>query len=269
MKAILLVFSFIIGAAMGSFVCCQARRMRLEEKGKKKLGNRSVCLHCGYQLSVLDNIPIFSWLFLRGKCRKCGKKIGITEFLAEVFMAIAFLLIGLAAGDISQFSGLDWANLIITFIFVTGLGFLAIYDGLYGELPQAVLTFSVICATILLILKQWRLFLSAQNFSFLVPSLLSALGGVAILAGVYFLLYFLSKERLVGGGDWILGLAIALALGDWWLALLVMFFSNVLATFVMLPMVKFNRKAKIYFGPWMVLGYLIVLVGMEAFVNIL
>ena len=160
-------------------------------------------------------------------------------------------------------------NLIVTLIFVTSLGFLAIYDGMFGELPQAVLTFSVICATIILILKQWSLFLGAQNFEFLTSSLLSTLGGVGILAGIYFLLYFCSKEKLVGDGDWILGLAIALALGDWWLSLLVLCFSNLLATIVMLPVTKFKRNTKIYFGPWMVFGYLIVLVGMETFVNVL
>lgn len=265
---IILAFLFVVGAAMGSFVCCQARRLRLKEKGKERLGDRSVCLSCGYQLKWFDNIPILSWLFLGGRCRKCRKKIGVVEFLAEIGFAVVFLLIGVSVGNFDEFVWIDWVSLFATLVFVTGLGFLAIYDGMWGELPTVGLTFSVVCGIILLVLKQWKLFLGAQNFEFLWGSLGSAVVGVGILAGVYFLLYMFSRGKWVGSGDWILGLAIALALGDWWLALLVMFISNVLAVIVMLPVSIKKKKARIYFGPWMVVGYVIVLVGMKVFVNV-
>ena len=85
---------FILGACFGSFLCCQARRLRLKEGKKpksKKLPARSICLSCGYQLKWYDNLPIFSWLLLRGKCRKCRQKIGILEVLSELGLALAFL----------------------------------------------------------------------------------------------------------------------------------------------------------------------------------
>ncbi len=85
-------------------------------------------------------------------------------------------------------------------------------------------------------------------------SLLSLLGSVAILAGVYYLLYVLSKERLVGGGDWLLCLAIGLLLRDWKLALVELFFANFLGSLVMLP----RGKKKIAFGPFLVVGFVIV-----------
>lgn len=267
MRIIILIFLFILGAAMGSFACCQARRLRLKDKKKKTLGNRSVCMHCGYQLTILDNIPIVSWLCLRGRCRKCHKKIGVLEFLAEVCTGIAFLLVGISVSDFGAFSGIEWAIFGVNLCFLTVLAFLAIYDGMWGELPQVGLTFSVICGIIILILRQIDLWVRFQNIEMMGESLLSAVCAVGILAGVYFLLYFCSKGKLVGNGDWVLGLAIALALGDWWLALLVIFFSNILATFAMMPAYIIKKKRKIYFGPWMVVGYLVVLVGMETFVN--
>ena len=68
METVFLVGLFILGACFGSFLCCQARRLRIKDKhGKKsvkKLGSRSVCLHCKAKLKWYDNIPIISWLIL-------------------------------------------------------------------------------------------------------------------------------------------------------------------------------------------------------------
>ena len=261
MKILILVFLFILGAVMGSFVCCQVRREK--RKGKKKLGKRSVCLSCGYQLKWFDNIPIFSWIFLKGKCRKCGKEIGALEILSEILGGTVFLLLGMFASTFLEYATFGPLYLLVLLGFATVLGYLAIFDGKYGELPGKALTFSVICGIILLILKQWSLFLSSQSFQFLPNSLLSALGGVGILAGVYYLLYFFSKEKLVGSGDWILGLSISLALGNWWLSLIVIFLSNTLASIFMAPSAIKKKEKKIYFGPWMILAFFIVFIFQE------
>jgi len=269
MEIVFLLFLFIVGAGMGSFVCCQAQRQRLLFMKKRKLGKRSVCLKCGYQLKWYDNVPIFSWIMLRGKCRKCGKKIGGVEIISEILMGLAFLFVGVYFSDFWRFSGVDWAYFCSIMVFVVILGYLAIYDGKWGGLPVLGLTFSVICAIISLILKDWRLFLSTQSFQIVLDSLPSTIIGVGILAGTYFLLYFISREKFVGGGDWILGLALAIALGDWWLALLALTISNVLAAIVMVPVARKRKKAKIYFGPWMILGFFIVFVLQDFFLGFL
>ncbi len=261
MKVLILVVLFVLGTAMGSFVCCQVRREK--QKGKKKLGKRSVCLKCKYQLRWFDNIPIFSWLFLKGKCRKCGKKIGALEILSEVLGGIVFLLLGIFASTLLEYAMLGPLYLLVLLIFVTILGYLAIFDGEYGELPNGALIFSVVFGAVLLVLKQVSLYLNTGSTEFLPSSLLSALGGVGILAGVYYLLYFFSKERLVGSGDWILGLAVSLALGNWWLALIVMFLANALASVVMAPSARKKKEKKIYFGPWMILAFFIVYIFQE------
>lgn len=268
MNVVFLVFLFMIGAAMGSFVCCQAQRIRLKQKKKKKMGKRSVCLSCGYQLRWYDNVPVISWIVLGGKCRKCQKKIGLVEFLSELFMGISFLLIGLSFGDVFALGFIDWIYLVLMMVFVTILGFLAIYDGKWGELPQIGLTFSVVCGIILLILKQWTLFLSNSSCQFLGGNIVSALGGIGILAGLYFLLCFFSKGRLVGDGDWLLGLAIALSLGNWWLSLIVLFLSNFMAAVVMIPFARGKNK-KIYFGPWMIFAFVLVFVFQDFLLSFL
>lgn len=269
MKIFILIFLFILGAVMGSFVCCQARRRRLSETKRGKLGKRSVCLKCKYQLKWYDNIPIISWILLRGKCRKCGKKIGKLEFLSEILMAVAFLLTGMFGSLTLEYAYFGPLYLLVILIFITLLGYLAIYDGKWGELPSRELILSVVCGVVLLGLKQWSLYLSEQSLGFLGGSLLTALGGVGILAGIYFLIYFVSKERLVGGGDWILGLALSLALGNWWLALITMFLSNALASIVMAPQTIKKKNKKIFFGPWMILGFFIVYIFQEYLLNFL
>ena len=75
---LLFVVFFSFGAIFGSFACCQAERMFLKSEGKE-LGKRSQCLSCGHKLEWFELIPILSWTFLRGACRKCKNKIGKIE----------------------------------------------------------------------------------------------------------------------------------------------------------------------------------------------
>lgn len=78
----------VFGAVMGSALNCLAYRIAC---GKKWSGGRSVCPLCGHELSVLDLVPIFSWLFLRGKCRHCKGKISPRYVLTELLLAVCFM----------------------------------------------------------------------------------------------------------------------------------------------------------------------------------
>lgn len=258
MQILFLTLLFVLGTCFGSFLCCQARRLRLKTtaKGKKQnLGSRSVCLQCGYQLKWYDNVPIFSWLSLRGKCRKCGKKIGLAEIFSELGLGLAFLAIGTTFNPLTA-NILEWGIFIATLFLLLNLGFLAIYDGIYGELPTECLTISIICAIIVLCLKEW---LILSNSSFTPEIILKPLASVAILGGLYLILYLVSKGKWVGDGDWLLGTALGLALADPWLALIVLFIANVLACLVMAPVLKKNKRKKIYFGPFMVIAFVVTL----------
>ena len=243
MKIILFVWLFLLGAVMGSFVCCQTWRLRYRELKKKDLGKRSVCLNCGYKLKWYDNLPIVSWLMLRGKCRKCREKIGVAEIVAEAGMGLVFLLYGMTTSD-------EWWMMILMLLMICILGFLAIYDGKWGELPTKQLIMAIVVGLVISVVK----------ITTCKAEIWSVLAGIGILAGIYYILYIASREKLVGGGDWMLGLAIALAVSDWWLALWVMFLANMIGTIVAMPDIIKRKKKKIYFGPYLVVAFVIVIV---------
>ena len=284
----LLVFVFLLGAALGSFLCCQARRLRRRELKKRSLGSRSVCLHCKKKLAWYENVPIISWLALRGRCRHCHRPIGIAEFLAELGTALAFLIVTIVflqsitapptfgADLFGEFSShatfpylriAHWAIYIATLILAALLIFLAIYDGLYGELPVLFLTLSIICAIMIAILRYWTSFSVMSEFHWgpIVLTLISA----AILGGTYLLLYLISKGRWVGSGDWLLALAIGIALSSPWLSLMELLVANLLATIIMLPSAIKHTSNKIYFGPFLVSAFVIVYVLSIPLMNIL
>ena len=134
--------------------------------------------------------------------------------------------------------------------------FLAIYDGLYGELPVFCLTISIICAIIIAVLRYWTVFSTISSFRWgpIVSTLISA----AILGGIYLLLYLVSKGRWVGSGDWLLALAIGIALSSPWLALMELLIANLLATIIMFPSAIKRQNHKIYFGPFLVAAFVVV-----------
>ena len=270
------VIMFIIGACIGSFLCCQARRLRLKEEKSKKLGPRSVCLSCGHKLKWYENIPIISWFVLKGKCKKCGRPIGTLEIFSEFSVAIAFLIITIAftisvrdggtgafgafsapnpALDFSIINGFNLLIYIITLILVAILAFLAIYDSKWGELPIKHLVAAIIVSVILAVIK----IISVYNVSgFSTQPIIEPLVSLLILGGIYLFLYLISKGKWVGDGDWLLASAIGLATGLPFDALLLLFIANFSACIVMWPSVHKTKNHKIYFGPFLVFAYVII-----------
>ena len=87
MALYLLFVAFVCGACAGSFVNCAALR---HVAGEKLSRGRSHCPRCGHVLGVLDLFPLFSWLFLKGKCRYCGSKVSGRDPLTELILALAW-----------------------------------------------------------------------------------------------------------------------------------------------------------------------------------
>lgn len=252
MGFLFLILLFIFGACFGSFLCCQARRLHLKETGDQKPGHRSICLHCKRKLKWYDNIPVISWIVLKGKCRYCGKKIGLAEILSELGLGFTFALFGFTASlsndKLNLFlseAPLSYILHFLIFLFILALAFLAIYDGLYGELPVPFLTISIILA------------IAINCFHFSIDGLADIVVSTLILGGLYLVLYLVSKGKWVGDGDWLLALAIGLVLKSPWLALITLFLSNLLALLVMLPVTK-GKNNKIPFGPFLVAAFYIV-----------
>ncbi len=266
---LILILMGILGAVFGSFACCQAWRWRYHALGKKELGQWSVCMHCKKRIKWYDNIPIFSWLILRGKCRYCHKKIGVADFLSEISMAVAFLMLSWAylVPIIINWQLLrlhpellvsQIATFVITLIMLVVLVVLAVYDAKWGELPVVLLALAIIFGLMVFVLKMYQL--SLVDDADLVGGLMSALIGVVILAGSCLIIYKASHEKLMGAGDWLLALALALALADWWLALWTIFLANLLGDLIALPGALKSKNHVVHFGPFLVSAFVIVLV---------
>jgi len=82
------IFVFAIGACVGSFLNVVVYRMPL---GLSLVTPPSACPKCGHKLAAYDNVPIFGWLWLRGKCRYCGNQISPRYPLVELLTALLFL----------------------------------------------------------------------------------------------------------------------------------------------------------------------------------
>ncbi len=139
-------------------------------------------------------------------------------------------------------------------LIILAAGFLAIYDGMFGELPNFVLWIGVVLAGGIAILR-------LVQSSFAGEEVLNLVGAVAIFGGVYLVLYLVSKGKWVGDGDYILGMILGAVLGNSWLALVALCLANFLGCGIMLPQLKGKnkRKQKIYFGPFMVAGFMLSL----------
>lgn len=259
-------FLFVLGACVGSFLCCQARRLHLRlNHPHSKLGKRSICFNCKYQLKWYDNIPILSWFFLRGRCRKCKKPIGITEFLSELGLALSFLFLGLTF-DLPVHDPWQWLLLAIILLFMASIGFLAIYDGLYGELPTKYLTLAIIIAFLYLIVKETILIIES---GFTTTLIVNPLLSILILGGLYLVLYLISKGKWVGDGDWLLGTALGLVLFYPSNALVALFLANLLASLIMAPYVILHKNHHIHFGPFLVVAFVVVISLSDLIQNLL
>ncbi len=247
------VFLFIFGAAFGSFACCQVWRIRKKDKSKW-----SHCMNCKYRLQWYDNIPIISWLMLGGKCRKCRKKIGYSEILAEVGLAVVFLLSFLLWPGQDKLMNLDVIEAIKFALFLINLTIftiLFIYDAKWKELPLALMLVSAGIAAIFLGLSVYQSYTATGNYDWLSLGL-----AILFLPGIYYLMYKVSGEKWVGGGDWILCIPLALMLGDAWLAAFCMFVSNIFGCITMAPiaLIKKKKGMQIPFGPFLIIGFLVV-----------
>ena len=289
---IFLIFGAIFGAILGSFACCQAWRIHLKSEGKQ-MGNRSVCLHCGHRLSRFELIPIFSWLFLGGKCKKCKTKIGLIEIFSEIMMAIIFASFAFHTGSliqqILQHTGplnsaplviFEVIRLLLLFAIFTIMWILLAYDKKWLQLPVNLLHLLIILSGIyflfnlytkyglnLLVEVRGNEILLVKNslhlqdiWQYLLRDFLRFLGAMLVLPGIYFVLYKFSKETLVGGGDFILLISVALLLGRWELGVIELGLSNLLAAIFNYRMLK-NPKNRQPFGfaPYIILACMITL----------
>lgn len=270
------VLLFALGACLGSFSGAMVWRMRAhqlvdDKKHKQKVdakeykrlkpladqswfGGRSIDLDTGKQLAWYDMIPIYSWLRLGGKSRYSKKPIGVMEFALELGLASYFLIVFLAwPFAIDSWFGLS--QLVIWLVAGVLFAIMFAYDAKWSLLPS-VLTSALIGLGALAVI------LTLAVAPVLSLAAISAAGGVAILSGLYLVLWYVSKESWIGFGDVLLGLGLALLLGRWDLAFLALFLANIIGLVAVLPgliVKKLGYTSRIPFGPFMIIGAIIAM----------
>ena len=232
----------LLGLLIGSFLNVVVWRV---PRGESIVSPSSACPRCGHQIRARDNVPVVSWLLLRGQCRDCGEPISRRYPLVE---AATGALFGLTTWHFGLSSALP-AYLFLAAISIA----LALIDLDTKRLPNAIVLPSYPVAIALLALASWNPG-GASDW----PALWRALLGGAGLYAVYFVLMVVYPAGM-GFGDVKLAGVLGLFLG-WvgWGALVVGWFAAFLLgglfAIGLLVAGRANRKTGIPFGPWLLLG---------------
>jgi leader peptidase (prepilin peptidase) / N-methyltransferase len=111
---------FVLGTIVGSFLNVCIHRL---PRGQSIVTPRSHCPHCGYMIPGYLNIPLFTWVYLRGKCANCGAPISARYFLVELLTGVTFLACWLAFGAQSPALALAYCVVLGGFIAATFIDF--------------------------------------------------------------------------------------------------------------------------------------------------
>lgn len=215
------------------------------------LHGRSMCPHCHHTLAAKDLVPVFSWLFLQGKCRYCKAPISWQYPLVELLTAFLFVL-----SYVFWPHGLDavgWVQFAAWLVFLVGFVALTVYDIQWQELPDRIVwplvALAVVQTTFLSVIKHdWHI-------------VLWSILGVLVISGLFWLLFEVSQGRWIGFGDVKLGIVLGLLAGTPLATMLVIFFASVLGTLASVPMlIKTREKLHMHipFGPFLIAGLVIV-----------
>lgn len=237
---------FIFGLILGSFLNVVIYRLPRKES---IVFPPSHCTHCNTLIHPWDNIPVLSYLILRGKCRNCGEKIDLRYPIVELIMGFSVLALTIRFGfHLSLFS-------YIAFVFVL---IAASYIDIDVQLIPDTLTLTMII--IGFIGAGLNSLFPSINFwpiSFLHSLIGGGVGFSILLLFLYGYMLITNREGM-GGGDLKLLAMIGVYLG-WEKTLLTLFLASLIGSIISVPLMLFqgkNRHATVTFGPFLSLGAL-------------
>jgi prepilin signal peptidase PulO-like enzyme (type II secretory pathway) len=235
------IFVFVFGACVGSFLNCVIYRL----ESKKSLKGRSFCPHCKHALSWQDLFPVFSFLFLRGKCRYCHKKISIQYPLVELATGILFVLVFWNLGFVSGFGfrASDFIKLCFMLYIASVLIIIFVYDLKHYIIPDKILFPAIIISF------AYRVF---ENFAMLGNYLIAVIIG----SGFFFTIWLVSRGKWMGFGDVKLAVLLGLLLGfpNILVGLFLAFFFGAIIGVILMVGQKKGLKSEIPFGPFLITG---------------
>ena len=240
------IIVFLFGITVGSFLNVLIYRIPKKEEFVK---TRSHCMSCGYQLEWYDLIPIFSWLSLGGKCRKCKSKISAQYPLIELLNGILWLLSFL-------FYDLTITTLLFCGLF-SSLIALSVIDFRTYEIPVGFNIFILVLGTIRVICE----FLYDHNSW---PEFIIGLVSVSV---PLLLIFYATKGRGIGGGDVKLMGAAGLLLG-WKLIVLAFFLGCLLGSVIHITRMKVSGESHVLaMGPYLSAGIVIAVLFGERIIS--
>ena len=236
--------AFVLGSIWGSF--CNVCIYRLPDNDSV-VTKRSFCRSCKNKIKWYDNIPLLSFIFLKGKCRSCNNKISSQYFLVELISAISFLLIFFLYGI-----SITTLLLIILSIFFIIIFFI---DLKHYIIPNE-LTFPLM---LIGFIKSFDPNLNQTIFPNYINSLLGGFFGYAV---IWLIIFFYKKVRNKEGMG--LGDAKLMAVVGFWFGWtsipFTIFISSFVALFFAIPsLIKRNKNmtTQIPFGPYIIIGCII------------
>ncbi len=238
MRIAYMICFFVLGTAMGSFYNVVGTRVVNKESIIKP---RSHCDKCGHVLAWYELIPIFSFIFLKGKCRNCKTKLSFLYLFSEFFCGLLFA--------ISFYSFGFSPELIISITLSSLLIIVTVCDVSYMIIPDR---FIVISGVIILLTK--LTFFGLNSF------LISLLYGL-LAFGVMFLIMkfgdYIFKKETLGGADVKLMFIVGICLEPF-LSLLVIILASMIALPISLVLLVKEREHAIPFGPFIMIGTMII-----------
>lgn len=229
----------VLGLVVGSFLNVVVWRV---PRGESVVHPRSSCPRCGTEIRARDNVPVLSWLLLRGRCRSCGEPISVRYPLVEAGTAGLFILVGLRFG-------VSWE--LPAYLYLAAIAIaLALIDLDVHKLPNAIVLPAYPVTAVLL----GGAALGTGEWDSLVRAVLAGV----VLFGAYFLMA-LAYPTGMGWGDVKLAGVLGAYLGwiSWGVLAVGAFSAFLLGGLYALALValrRAGRKSGIPFGPWMLLG---------------
>lgn len=253
MNAFLIVFAIFLGLAVGSF----ANVVIFRTHQNKSFGGFSACPHCRHRLEALDLVPVFSFLFLRGKCRWCKKSISWQYPLVEAAAAAIFLLIigysvPLTPGLFGAGSFWWW---LIQFVIASCLLAVFVFDLRYYLIPDSFVAFGLVASV-------FYRYIFKLSFA-------DGLWGIVAVAGFFLLLYLFSRGKWIGLGDVKLGVFLGFFLGLK-LSLAMLMLSYCAGAAIGVALVLLGRKTikgTLPFGTFLTAAALVVMLWGERMVG--
>ena len=233
-----------MGACLGSFANVCIYRL---PKTKQIVSGRSFCPRCKKKINWYDNLPLISFLFLSGKCRKCKKVIPLRYLIVELITGISFLLIYLNFENLYTITFLSILSLILIMIFFIDLENFIIPDSL---------NFIIMGLALL------KNFLPNFNTSLIHEINQSIIGGMVGYLSIWLIIYLYKTFKKIDGmgfGDAKLMAGIGLLFG-WQSIPFILFVASILGLIFVVPSLIKKQKTmrtEIPFGPFIIAACLI------------